>query len=301
MKLVLVVHCVDAEGPLGGDARRNDDGTPEFFDTWPAILASLNDLTTPKSRDKRQDSYGNPWVFSWFTLDFQGFATNPKCRDTTPHCVYDKLGTLDTSGDGFYFHHHAVPESGAGDEWADEWNPEPAEEQLDRMWRERGRRPFVFRAGGTIENNDLSHWLDDEGFTVDFSNRVSERSRPDSGLYDFSWFGAPSRWGSYQPSWDNFLEPGGAGRHVYRCIDLRSRYNELTDAHVDEAFTQTNAENRPAVLSFFSHDNRDMRSETKHAYKLIAAGAKRHGIPWRISTAVGAHRIYQDAQLAVAA
>ena len=31
---VLVVHCVDAEGPLGGNARRLPDGSPEFMDSW---------------------------------------------------------------------------------------------------------------------------------------------------------------------------------------------------------------------------------------------------------------------------
>ena len=34
MSEVLVVHCVDTEGPLGGDARRLPDGSPEFFDGW---------------------------------------------------------------------------------------------------------------------------------------------------------------------------------------------------------------------------------------------------------------------------
>ena len=31
---VLVVQCVDTEGPLGGDARRLPDGSAEFLDNW---------------------------------------------------------------------------------------------------------------------------------------------------------------------------------------------------------------------------------------------------------------------------
>ena len=42
---VLVVHAIDTEGPLGGDARRLPDGTAEFLDNWDAILASLGELT----------------------------------------------------------------------------------------------------------------------------------------------------------------------------------------------------------------------------------------------------------------
>ena len=41
---LIVVHCVDTEGPLGGNARRNSDGSKEFFDNWKDIKFSLNDF-----------------------------------------------------------------------------------------------------------------------------------------------------------------------------------------------------------------------------------------------------------------
>jgi hypothetical protein len=284
---VLVVHCVDAEGPLGGDARRNQDGTAEFLDSWPRILRSLCDLT--RRRYDLTDSHGGPWRFNWFTLDFTGFKTNPKCRDTTPLAVYDRLRKLDTRRDGFYFHHHAVPKCGSGDVWADGWHPGEAERQLARLLTQRQHIPLAFRAGGTIETNELSRWLEGR-FALDFSNRVSERSYPDAPLTEFNWYGAPKRWGFYHPHQNNFLAEGHMRRFVYRCIDLRSRYNELTADHVDEAFTQALVEERPAVLSFFSHDNRDMRDETVHAHRLLVEGSERHGMPWRSCTAIEAHR-----------
>lgn len=300
MKEVLVVHCVDAEGPLGGDARRNPDGTAEFYDNWRDILTSLEEITRPEFRVKQEDSYGGWWRYTWFTLDFQGFATNPKCRDTTPHAVYDHLRQLPTGADAFEFHHHPVPPNGEGDKWTRVWDSEPARQQLRRAFDERRRLIRAFRAGGTIETNEMSEWINGN-FIVDFSNRVSERSRKGNvDLNTFDWFGAPKRWGSYRPQPYNFLEPGGQHRHIYRCIDLRSRYNELSELHIDEAFEQTAREDVPAVLSFFSHDNRDMRSETRHAYKLISEGAARHGLPWRSCTAMEAHRLHHARQAVTA-
>lgn len=287
MTEVLVVHCVDAEGPLGGDARRNTDDTPEFYDNWPDIMASLHDLTS--RRYEYADSYGHPYHFEWFPLDFTGFRTNPKQRDTTPHAVYDRIRTLPMVWlDGIGFHHHCPPVSGVGDEWADRWDPAEANRQIRRRFEERGHRPRTFRAGGTIEDNALSGWLN-RMFELDFSNRVSERSYPDAPLAEFNWFGAPARWGSYRPSADDFLTPGGMRRYIYRCIDLRSRYNEISDRHLVEAFTQAADEQRPSVLSFFSHDNRDMRPETKNVVRMIRRASERHGIPWRSCTALEAH------------
>ncbi len=300
MREVLVVHCVDAEGPLGGDARRNPDGTAEFYDNWRDILTSLEEITRPEFRIRQEDSFGGWWRYSWFTLDFQGFATNPKQRDTAPHAVYDHLRQLYTVPDSFEFHHHPVPPDGAGDKWTRVWDPTPADEQLGRMGRDRGRYPHCFRAGGTIETNEMSGWIE-RRFFVDFSNRVSERSREGNvDLNTFDWFGAPGRWGCYRPSEHDFLQEGSMHRLIYRCVDLRSRYNELSADHVDEAFEQTAREDRPSVLSFFSHDNRDMRSETRWAHKLIVEGAERHGVPWRSCTAMEAHRLHHARQAVTA-
>ena len=41
---VLVVHCVDTEGPIGGDVRRKPDGSKEFMDSWKDIKKSLSEI-----------------------------------------------------------------------------------------------------------------------------------------------------------------------------------------------------------------------------------------------------------------
>ena len=79
---VLVVHCVDTEGPIGGDVRRNPDGTQEFYDNWKDIKASLEEITNESYRKTHCDSFGKLFMFNWFIMDFTGFSTNPKNRIT---------------------------------------------------------------------------------------------------------------------------------------------------------------------------------------------------------------------------
>ena len=290
MSEVLVVHCVDTEGPLGGDARRRPDGSPEFFDNWPDILASLAELTADEFRRAHADSHGESYRFSWFLLDFTGFRTNPKEKVTAYHDTFDRLRSLPTHGDGFYWHYHAPPADGTGDRWAESWLESDEHNRiLARRLLERGDFPEAFRAGGTIEDEAASAWLE-RLFLLDFSNRVSERSYPGAPLTDFNWYGAPLAWEPYHPAHGDFLRPGAMRRLVYRSVDLRSRVNELTAQDVEACFREVAETGRPRVLSFFSHDCRDMRPETYDVCALLAETAVRVGVPWRSCTAVEAHQ-----------
>jgi hypothetical protein len=289
---VLVVHAIDTEGPLGGDARRLPDGSPEFLDNWDDILASLAELTADSFRLAHADSFGGPYRFNWFVMDFTGFRTNPKCRVAAYHDTWDNIASLPVEPDGREWHYHVPPASGIGDEWSDTWlSSNECNVVLARRLLERGAFPAAFRAGGTIEDEAASRWLE-EAIPIDFSNRASERSEPTDNLYSFNWHGAPEIWGSYHPALGNLLRPGSLRRFVYRSIDLRSRYNELTQEHVDACFREVYESGEARVLSYFSHDNRDMRPETYHVAQLLQTAAERTGVPWRSCTAVDAHRRY---------
>jgi len=290
--VVLVVHAVDTEGPLGGNVRRLPDGSPEFFDNWEDILASLRELTADGFRTSHADGFGDAYRFNWFVMDFTGFRTNPKRRIAAYHDTWDQIATLPVELDGRYWHYHVPPETGAGDEWSDSWlSSNECNVVLARRLLERGSFPAAFRAGGTIEDEPASRWLE-QTIPIDFSNRVSERSEPGADLSHFNWHGAPAVWGSYHPALGSPMREGSLRRFVYRSIDLRSRYNELTREHVDTCFAEAALSRRPLVLSFFSHDNRDMRPETYHVVELLRSAAARTGVRWASCTAVEAHRRY---------
>src|SRR6266542_6774530 len=179
---VLVVHAIDAEGPLGGDARRRPDGSHEFFDDWSDIKRSLEELTLPDFRESHPDSFGGPYRFNWFVLDFTGFRTNPKNRVASYHDTYDHVRSLPVEVDGLYWHYHPPPATGIGDHWAESWLESNEHNMiLARRLLERRDFPEAFRAGGTIEDEAGSRWLE-EVFLLDFSNRVSERDRKSTRL-----------------------------------------------------------------------------------------------------------------------
>jgi hypothetical protein len=292
--VVLAVHSIDTEGPLGGNARRLPDGSPEFMDNWEDILASLRELTVQEFRHAHADSFGGPYRFNWFVMDFTGFRTNPKCRVAEYHDTWDHIASLPVRCDGLYWHYHVPPADGVGDRWSESWlSSNECNTVLVRRLLERRAFPAAFRAGGTIEDEPASRWLE-QTIPIDYSNRASERSHPGADLYHFNWYGAPQAWGSYHPALGDPMREGRMRRFVYRCTDLRSRYNELTYEQVEACFLEARAANRPRVLSYFSHDNRDMRPETYHVAELLARAARNTGVPWASCTAVDAHQRMQQ-------
>ena len=285
---VLVVHCVDTEGPIGGNVRRRPDGSKEFLGTWKEITRSVASLTSQEFREWGADSFGNPYVFNWFIMDFIGFRTNPKRRVAKHHDTYDHFKALPTKPDGFYWHYHHPPADGRGDQWSERWDS--SEAYLDILLHrlvEREDWPEAYRAGGTIEDNAQSQWLE-QHMLVDYSNRVSERSQPTNNIFDFNWHGAPAQWGSYHPSRNNLLRRGSMRRFIMRSVDLWSRLHELTVAEVEAAFAQAEKTGGPVILSYFSHDHRDMNDETRYVISLLNLVAERRGIPWRSMRALEA-------------
>jgi len=289
--LVLVVHCVDSEGPIGGNVRRNPDGTQEFMDNWDDILYSIDEISNPEFRINNTDSFGNPYTYNWFIMDFTGFKTNPKNRIAKYNDTYDNIKSLNTSMDGFYWHDHHVPSSGIGDHWSDNW--ESSNEHLNILSNRLINRkdfPEAFRAGGTIEDNNVSLWLE-ENLMVDYSNRVSYKSFQPNDIFDFNWYGAPSHWGFYHPSKGNLFKSGDMQRYIVRCVDLKSRFHLLQQWEVDECFGYAMTYKRPVILSYFSHDHRDMREETYYALKLIKTSSEKFNIPWKSIDPVSAIQI----------
>ena len=278
--IVLVVHCVDTEGPIGGDVRRHPDGSKEFMGNWDDIKTTLNDITVDEFRQQNSDSFENPFMLNWFIMDFTGFKTNPKERIQAYNDTYDNIKSLNTSLDSFHWHYHQPPKTGVGDQWSDDWNSSNEHYNiLGHRLLDRQDFPEVFRAGGAIEDNKCSLWLEDN-LMIDYSNRVSYRSCPTDNIFDFSWYNSPSHWGYYHPSKDDLICPGQMKRHVVRCVDLRSRLHELQSWEVNEAFGYALMFSKPIILSYFSHDHRDMRAETYHVIKLVQEASRNYGVPF---------------------
>lgn len=285
---VLVVHCVDTEGPIGGNVRRRPDGSTEFLSSWREISNSIRYLTSSVFRRTGVDSFGRPYRYNWFIMDFTGFKTNPKNRIAKYNDTYDHFKKLPTKPDAFYWHYHHPPVNGQGDQWSDNWvSSNEYQNILLHRLIEREDFPEAFRAGGTIEDNAASHWLE-KNILIDYSNRVSAASYPTKNIFDFNWHGAPDHWGFYHPSRQNFLRPGKMRRFIVRSVDLWSRLHVLTVDEVRQAFAAAEQDDQQVILSYFSHDHRDMVDETSYVISLLKQVSKETGIAWRSCNALEA-------------
>lgn len=128
-KIVYIVHCIDAEGPLTeslidtfgrlrdifgidmeaipenlaklqrgevdlGDRTERvqqllDDKLLSYRRNWQEISEMLDRITDRHFRARLPDSNGNGWIFSWFCVDHVGYTLNPRNRDLGHHRVFD--------------------------------------------------------------------------------------------------------------------------------------------------------------------------------------------------------------------
>lgn len=128
-KVVHVVHCVDAEGPLYEslqakferlynifgirvestaanldlllqkklDLCGKEDMVREVFsshlndymDSWPRVETMLAKATSAQFRTLSTDSFGGGYVYNWFCLDHVDYAENPRRRTMGYHAIFD--------------------------------------------------------------------------------------------------------------------------------------------------------------------------------------------------------------------
>jgi len=129
MKEIILVHCVDTEGPLYESLtatfervkatfglefkpsreqlarlKRGEDIPDQLKDvvmdfvsderlsynsTWTEVDAMLDELMSEEWRKTHVDDFGNGYTFSWFVMDHVGFETNPRQRALGFHSIYE--------------------------------------------------------------------------------------------------------------------------------------------------------------------------------------------------------------------
>ena len=174
MKKIFIALNVDTEGPV------TDETHSDLLNNWKAIDESLKKIFSDSFRQEFSDSSGEPVKFNWFIMDWAGFKTNPVKRDFGYHKIFDHYvenfgSSIKKFNDGIYWHYHHPPKSGIGNEWNPNWKQNREYENiLCRAVIERNFFPAIFRAGGTIENNDASNWLE-KWIPFDYSSRAKAK------------------------------------------------------------------------------------------------------------------------------
>ncbi|MGB0674825.1 MAG: hypothetical protein ACPGOU_01235 [Candidatus Nanopelagicales bacterium] len=252
-----------------------------YLDTWRKVEEMLRGITDDGFREKHADSEGNPYRFSWFMLDLVGYRDNPRRRPMGPHEVWDQFARISAGRlgrDTVGWHHHTVPVGRHALEYNTCWtNSDHHERILARKIIEKGWFPSCFRAGGAIERNDLSGWLE-QFIPFDFSCASKAEWTDDWHLTD--WRGAPLEWTGYRPCFRDYRRPGGMRRWMFRCMDIDTNFYRITAEDVAMAF-RTVEEGKSAILSFSSHDRRPIGPEVEHIMEIVRAAADRHpGVRW---------------------
>jgi hypothetical protein len=128
-KIVYIVHCIDAEGPLRESLEATFERLKDIFgislepsedtlrkiqnrklnfgiltdeianvfsshnlnynDTWEKIDAVLKKISSSEFRNKLLDSFGGGWIYNWFSVDHVGYEYNPRMRVVGYHKIYD--------------------------------------------------------------------------------------------------------------------------------------------------------------------------------------------------------------------
>jgi hypothetical protein len=203
--------------------------------------------------------------------------------------------TIHEHGDGIYWHYHQPAPSGIGNEWCSDWtHTQEYERVLAHMVLDRGFYPSAFRAGGRIENNDLSHWIE-ERVIFDYSccsgnvnwEKIESDGKKLREVCD--WSKAPLSWRPYHPSDRDYQSKGDMRRWMFRCPDLDSAVHQLSVHDVEVAFEEA-SEGQNVVLAFFEHDRRDnVADKIKEASRLIHATAKSFSeVNWSYTNALEA-------------
>jgi hypothetical protein len=293
---LFVVCAMDTEGPIDNPAKR------DIMHTWERVDALVDRLFTEEFRRAHPDTAGGGVVFSWYILHLTGFATNPYRRPMGYHLVHDHYlahwgAAMRRLGDGLYWHYHHPAPSGAGTEWSRDWtHGTEYHNVLARLVLERGFFPASFRAGGRIEDDDTSWWVD-QYIPFDYSScsgdvdwdRIESDGKRLIDVCD--WTRAPDDWSHYHPSSDDYQRPGDQRRWMFRCPDLDSPVHRLGDGEIRKAFARA-AAGAPTVLAFFEHDRREVvLDKLADVFRRIhAVSAEFPAVRWRYASAAEAAR-----------
>jgi hypothetical protein len=289
-----VVHCIDTEGPLDEDIsstfrRINDlfgiklepsretleklqrrevplNGIEDevatvispqllaYNRTWADIRAMLDEALSSPFRREMLDDFGRGWVYSWHCVDHLGFSDNPRRKDFGYGNIFrfyrDILAETNSAMDEVNWHFHPLSLTrnplNAATSYANSMDVllyVIARRIIDHQWF-----PTTSRPGFHAERPD---------------------AQQDTQLGRFGdWRRAPESWAGYHPHHDDYQRPGNCRRWIYRCLNLGTRLRLLTEAHVQDAFTEAR-QHGSAIVAFADHDYRDIRPDVRKMREML--------------------------------
>lgn len=264
-----------------------------YLTTWSAIELVIADATSDAFRNRFADPAGRPVQYSWFVIDVVGYIDNPRRKPAGWHMVWDQYQRMldRPADDSLGWHFHTVPVGGHALEYNTSWtNNDWHEQVLCRRVIERESFPSIWRAGGAIQRNDQSHWLE-QYVPFDYSSRASDMPGGGGPGLQWDWRGAPQSWRPYHPDYRDYRRPGGMGRWVFRCLDVDSPDCHMRENDIETAFEEA-LHGGDVALCYTDHDRRDIRPHVAQMWEMVSSVAARYpGVSWRWANAHQAARL----------
>ncbi|OZI68275.1 hypothetical protein [Bordetella genomosp. 1] len=239
--------------------------------TWHDIHVMLDDCMSPGFRNQMVDDDGRGWVYSWHCMDHLGLNENPRRKDFGYGNIFrfytDKIAETNSVHDEIDWHFHPLSLTRhplhAATSFANTMDvlmPTIARRIIDNRWF-----PTTNRPGFHAERPD-SHLFFEQWIPFDYANQahadaVSAQRDTQAGRFG-DWSRAPADWLGYNPSHDDYQQPGACRRWIFRCLNLGTRLRVMQLEHVREAFRQAR-DHGSAILAFADHDYRDIRPDVQ--------------------------------------
>lgn len=247
--------------------------------SWSKIKKMLDNCTSSEFKFTYKDSFNNPWVFNWFCVDHIDYKYNPRRRSIGYHKIFDYYQNYykfrNIKEDKIYFHYHPHPIKKHAHLEATRWlGPTDklfqilARRMIDRNWF-----PSVSRPGFNVTRPD-SHWFLEQFIPFDYANLSYDLSDIEKKQFDFSngrfgdWRRATKSWVPYHPAHGDYQKKGNCKRWIARCLYGNSRAYEINEKEIEKAFKET-SQGKKIILSFSSHDYRDISFDVKKVFDMI--------------------------------
>lgn len=250
-----------------------------YMDTWSILDDMLSRATSQEFRSKIRDSWGRPYVYSWFCVDHVGYHVNPRRRSLGYHAIFDHYRELvksqDWAGDGLHWHFHPMSTYREAHRCGTSLLNSPhIIETLSRRIIERNWFPACCRSGFQTERPD-THWFLEQFIPFDFTNTSLRDSAELESQRDLAggrfgdWRLARKDWLVYHPSHDNYQLEGNCRRWIARSLNVLNRFGNMDQQEIQKAFDQAR-DGRAPLLALASHDYRDLTTEVDHFRDMLA-------------------------------
>lgn len=248
-----------------------------YLGTWDQIDKMHETVFSPQWRKKMSDSHGKPYVLSWHCMDHVNFENNPRRKSLGFHSVFehykDLLRDYDAPRDQINWHFHPASMSRDSHRQSCGFNINLLHNEIiarriiDHKWF-----PVAHRPGGHYETYDINLWLE-AWIPFDIAHQLIDDPEEIKKIYPIpgrfvDWRGAPTDWRIYRPDLYDHRKEGNLNRYISRCLNLRTRYNNINKKELKRAF-EAAKKGEDILVGVTNHDFRDMVGEIEEFVELL--------------------------------